>query len=151
VSLGGLPRLPCLRFQQRPHPTPVKIVNRCAVTVAPRQPFIEWAKQVQGKQQLPPGAFDPGLYLLPAYESNEAAWKLLEQGYEDIFCAELEAWSTDQASWPSPRSLPLFQEWFELRFYDLVGDQGQEPLAHYEADDSFVHDLRSVIKATTVD
>ena len=70
---------------------------------------------------------------------------LLEQGYEEIFCAELEAWSTDPATWPSPCSLALFQEWFAFRFYDLVSDQGQEALTHYEVDESFLEDLRSVI------
>jgi hypothetical protein len=45
---------------------PVKIVNRCGVTIAPRQPFIEWAKRQQPDLALPPGGFEPGLYLLPA-------------------------------------------------------------------------------------
>ncbi|MCP9901839.1 hypothetical protein KBZ12_15245 [Cyanobium sp. Cruz CV13-4-11] len=123
----------------------MKIVNRCAVSVEPRQPFIDWAKQVEPDQALPLGAFEPGLYLLPEYETREEAIGLLEQGYEEIFCAELEAWSTDPATWPCPRTLALFQEWFAFRFFDLVGDQGQEPLAHYEVDESFLEDLRSVI------
>jgi hypothetical protein len=123
----------------------VKIVNRCAITVEPRQPFIDWAKQLQPDQALPPGAFEPGLYLLPEYEPREEAIELLQQGYEEIFCAELEAWSADPATWPSPRTLALFHEWFAFRFYDLVGDLGQEPLTHYEVDESFLEDLRSVI------
>jgi hypothetical protein len=40
----------------------MKIVNRCAVTIAPRQPFIDWAQQLRPDQALPPGAFEPGLY-----------------------------------------------------------------------------------------
>ena len=127
---------------------PVKIVNRCAITVEPRQPFIDWARQVQPDQALPPGAFEPGLYLLPRYETREKAIELLEQGYDEIFCSELETWSTDPEAWPSPRSLGLFQEWFAFRFFDLVGDQGQEPLAHYEVDESFLEDLRDAIKAS---
>ena len=130
--------------------TPVKILNRCAVSVEPRQPFIDWAKQVEPDQALPLGAFEPGLYLLPEYETREEAIELLEQGYEEIFCAELEAWSTDPATWPCPRTLALFQEWFAFRFFDLVGDQGQEPLAHFEVDESFVEDLRSVINASPI-
>ena len=70
---------------------PVKIVNRCALIVEPRQPFIDWAKQVEPDQALPPGSFQPGLSLLPAYESREEAIGLMELGYEEIFCAELEA------------------------------------------------------------
>jgi hypothetical protein len=127
---------------------PVKIVNRCAITVEPRQPFIDWAQEVQPDQALPPGAFEPGLYLLHAYESREEATELLDQGYEEIFCAELEAWSSDPSTWPRPRSLAQFQEWFAFRFFDLVGDQGQDPLAHYEVDESFLDDLRDAIKDT---
>lgn len=102
----------------------MKIINRCAITVEPLQAFIEWAQQLQPDQPLPPGAFEPGLYLLSLYDSRKDAIELLQQGYEEIFCAELEAWSPDPATWPSPRSLALFQEWFAFRFFDLVGDQG---------------------------
>jgi hypothetical protein len=126
----------------------MKIVNRCAVTIAPRQPFIDWAQQLRPDQALPPGAFEPGLYLLSAYDSREEAIVLRGQGYEEIFCAELEAWSSDPETWPGPRCLALFQEWFAFRFFDLVGDQGQDPLAHYEVDQSFLDDLRDAIKDT---
>jgi hypothetical protein len=126
--------------------TPVKIVNRCGMTVAPRQPFIEWAQQLQPDQPLAPGAFEPGFYLLPAYDNREEAIELLAQGYDEIFCSELETWSTDPSSWPSPRSLALFQEWFAFQFFDLVSDQSKEPLAHYEVDACFLEDLRSAIK-----
>jgi hypothetical protein len=44
-------------------------------------------------------------------------------------------------------NLALFQEWFEVCFFDLVADQGQEPLASYETDGSFQNCLRSVINA----
>ena len=125
---------------------PVKIVNRCAITVAPRQPFIECAQRLSPDQPLPPGAFEPGLYLLPVYDTREEAIELLAQGYEEIFCSELETWSTDPSAWPNPRSLGLFQEWFAFQFFDLVSDQDPEPLAHYEVDESFLEDLRSAIK-----
>lgn len=131
-------------------PTPVKIVNRCVITVEPRQPFIDWAKQLQPDQPLPPGALEPGLYLLPAYDSREEAIELLQQGYEEIFCSELETWSTDPATWPSPRSLALFQEWFAFRFYDLVSDQGKEPLAHAEIDESSLDDLRDALRFSPI-
>ena len=141
VGLAALPSLTAL-----PSGLPVKIVNRCAITVAPRQPFIASAQQLQPDQSLPPGAFEPGLYLLPAYDSREEAIELLAQGYEEIFCSELETWSSDPAAWPSPRSLALFQEWFAFQFFDLVSDQAQEPLAHDEVDESFLDDLRNAIE-----
>ena len=124
----------------------MKIVNRCAITVTPRQPFIDWAQQLRPDQPLPPAAFEPGLYLLPTYGDRKEAIEQLAEGFEEIFCAELETWSSDPSTWPSPRSLALFKEWFAFQFFDLVSDQDQKPLAHIEVDESFLEDLRSVIK-----
>jgi hypothetical protein len=39
----------------------------------------------------------------------------------------------------------LFHECFAFRLFDLVSDQGKEPLAHYEVDESIREDLRRVI------
>ena len=91
-------------------------------------------------------AFEPSLYLFPTTVSREVAIGLLAQSYEEIFRAELETGSTDPATWPSPRSMDLFQEWFAFHFFDLVSDQSQEPLAHYEVDEPFLEDLRSATK-----
>ena len=124
----------------------MKIVNRCAFTIAPRQPFIDWAQQLQPDQALALAAFEPGLYLIPTYEDREEAIEQLAEGFEEIFCAELETWSSDPSTWPSPRSLALFQEWFAFQFFDLVSDHTQEPLGHLEVDKSFLEDLRNAIK-----
>ena len=40
--------------------------------------------------------------------------------------------------------------WMRLRFFDLVGDQRQEALAHDGVDESFLEDLRSVINASPI-
>jgi hypothetical protein len=45
-------------------------------------------------------------------------------------------------------SLSVTSNWCRDRFFDLVGDQGQDPLAHYEVDESFLDDLRDAIKDT---
>jgi hypothetical protein len=124
----------------------MKIVNRCAITIAPRQPFMDWAQHLQPDQALPLAAFEPGLYLIPTYDNRKEAIEQLAEGFEEIFCAELETWSSDLSTWPSPRSLALFQEWFAFQFFDLVSDQSQEPLAHHEVDESFLEDLHSAIK-----
>jgi hypothetical protein len=59
---------------------------------------MEWARQLQTDQPLPPAAFEPGLYLIPAYEGRKEAIELQQQGYDEIMCLELEAWSTDPES-----------------------------------------------------
>ncbi len=37
-----------------------------------------------------------------------------------------------------PRTLALFEEWFELRFYPLIEDLVEEPLERDEADEEFL-------------
>jgi hypothetical protein len=46
----------------------VKIVNRYAISVAPRQRCIDWAEQLQPDQPLPSGAFEPALDLLGLHQ-----------------------------------------------------------------------------------
>ena len=105
-------------------------INRCAIGVAPRQPLIDWSRQVSGDSDMAWSAEDHSLYLLPAYETPEEGEQRLREAYEQIFCSELESWSLDPDTWPSPRSYELFRAWFAIRFYDLVEDLSDEELIH---------------------
>lgn len=120
------------------------------MTVAPRQPFTAWARQLPSDQPLQPVAFEPSLYLFPTTVSREVAIGLLAQSYEEIFRAELETGSTDPATWPSPRSMDLFQEWFVFHFFDLVSDQDQALRAHLEVDPSVLDVLHGAIKDSSL-
>lgn len=123
------------------------IINRCAVAIAPRQPLIDWSRQVSGDDALIWDRNDHGLYLIPAYESDEEAWEVLQDFYERIFQEELESWCTDSRLWPSPRPFSLFQEWFEIRFHDLITDLCEEELHRDQIDAEFVAGLRAVLTA----
>ncbi len=105
-------------------------INRSAIGVAPRQPLIDWSRQVSGESDMAWGEEDHSLYLLQAYETAAEGEQLLRQAYDEIFRTELESWSLDPATWPSPRSYELFREWFEIRFYDLVDDLSSSKLRH---------------------
>jgi hypothetical protein len=83
---------------------------------------------------------------IPVYENEQEAQALLEEVYEDIFASKLESWSLDQAGWLSPRSFALFQEWFEIHFYDLIEDLWDEDLEHGEVDEQFAEEIRAVLR-----
>ena len=121
-------------------------INRCAVGIGPRQPLVDWVRQVSGDHELCWGANEDGLYLLPEYEDNSQAILVLEENYDLIFEAELQSWCRDPALWPSPRTFALFQEWFEIRFYDLVDDLSRDELKHLEVDQAFEEQVRQTLQ-----
>ena len=121
-------------------------INRCAVGIGPRQPLIDWVRQVSGDHDVRWGANEDGLYLLPAYEDDLEAIVVLEESYEQIFEAELQSWCRDPALWPNPRTFALFREWFEFRFYELVDDLSREELKHHEVEKAFEQQVRQAVQ-----
>ena len=62
------------------------------------------------------------MYLLPEFDDEPHAWRLLEHGYDAIFNAELDAWHRVQEKWPHNRSFAMFQDWFDVTFVSLIED-----------------------------
>ena len=122
------------------------VINRCAVGIAPRRPLIDWSRRVSGDASMSWEQEDHSLYLLPSYEDDAERWQILEAQHERIFSEELSSWCTDPALWPSPRSFPLFREWFEIRFYDLVQDLGSDELTRDAIDPAFLDQVRAALQ-----
>jgi hypothetical protein len=127
------------------------IINRCAVGVGPRPPLIEWSRRVSNEEQISWQDNDHGLYLLPAYEDDEEGWAVLQKVYGKIFEKELSSWCTNVELWPSPRPFSLFQQWFEIRFYDLIDDLCEKELSHEPIDPDFVQELRTALQQKPLD
>ena len=79
----------------------IEMLNRSAVIVKPRQPYLEWTKQ-DDAEGLAESVFEtfhtePTIYLLPEWEDPSAQHKVLErndklgvyQGHTDRFCGSL--------------------------------------------------------------
>jgi hypothetical protein len=122
------------------------IINRCAVGIAPRPPLIEWSRLVSGEEAISWQENDHGLYLLPPYETEEEGWQALRKVYGIIFEKELNSWCTDAHLWPSPRSFALFQEWFKIRFYDLIDDLCDQGLHHESIDADFLAEVGAALR-----
>jgi hypothetical protein len=97
------------------------MVNRSAVLVRPRAPFLEWAKK-HGDGMSYPTEGERSVYLLPNYNFSEESEDLLRQFGELIFEAELEGWMTDEETWPKERSYERFREWFDVEHHSVVED-----------------------------
>ncbi|HAZ07635.1 MAG TPA: hypothetical protein DCZ01_03715 [Elusimicrobia bacterium] len=105
-------------------------INRAALVVRPRQPYLDWAASVDA--EAPEHAKDlhkrVSVYLLGEDPKEEDETAPLENYFEEIFELELSAWYTDEDLWPKPRTLALFHEWFEAVGESVVTDLEPGPI-----------------------
>ena len=104
----------------------MEMLNRSAVIVKPRQPYLEWTRQ-DDTEGLAESVFETlhaeqTVYLLPEYEDPSSDHRVLEEFWPVLFEAMLEGWVTDEASWPKNRTLEMFREWFEVQMSSIVED-----------------------------
>ena len=108
------------------------MVNRSAVLVRPREPFLEWAEK-HGDGMSYPTEGERSVYLLPNFGNDIESEDLLRQYGDLIFEAELEGWITDETTWPRERSYERFLEWFDVEHHSVVEDLvAGEPLVDDE-------------------
>lgn len=110
----------------------MKTINRTAIHVLPRQPFLDWLKQIDPSLPVNPADLleDSNIYLIPETDSPEHAQKWLRRHFDSIFTGELESWCTDESLWPTPRTFTLFEQWFSWTAHSLVYDLAKAPLRH---------------------
>ena len=110
------------------------MLNRCAVVVRPKQPYLDWAKQYQGSGA--PFTDDERIvYLLPEYADEKEARQTLERAFDMIFEAELNGWHTNEDDWPQNRTFALFKKWFYIEVNAMVQDLCGDPLEDDEFDE----------------
>ena len=115
----------------------MEILNRSAVIVKPRRPYLEWARR-DDAEGLAESVFEalnaePHVYLLPEYEDPATQQEVLQEFWPGLFEAMLEGWVTDEAYWPKNRTFEMFWEWFDVQMISLVQDLHLgEPLEYIE-------------------
>jgi hypothetical protein len=98
------------------------MLNRSTVMVRPKQPYLDWAAQLDDSGVLPDPDDERTVYLIPEYDDEDSAWEILEEIYLEIFERELEGWDEDESTWPQERTFAKFQEWFDIEINSLVED-----------------------------
>ena len=97
------------------------MINRSAVLVRPRQPFLDWATAHGGGLEYPSDD-ERTVYLLPDFEDDDGAEAVLQHFYDIIFEEELSGWMNDPSTWPENRNYEMFLDWFEVEQNSVVQD-----------------------------
>jgi len=96
-------------------------INRSALLVAPRAPFLNWAERYGDGVPYPIGE-ERTVYLLPSYALETEVGEIVEHYYDIIFESELESWMLDDSTWPKERTYAVFREWFDVEVHSVVLD-----------------------------
>ena len=102
------------------------LLNRCAVIIKPRTPYLKWAKRddAEGLAEsvFEPMRSNPNTYLVPSWDDDAGRNAILKNSWSTLFELMLECWVTDEAYWPAPRTRRMFDQWFEVTVSESVED-----------------------------
>jgi hypothetical protein len=116
---------------------PVKLANRTAVTIIPRQPYADWANSIDDQmpkydRAAPYNEFT--VYLIDDTGDAVAARRLVQRHCRYIFEQELTSWCSDENRWPPQRDWRTFKKWFDVQINSMVIDLSKHPLLIEEFD-----------------
>ncbi|OAZ05332.1 hypothetical protein [Flavobacterium succinicans] len=105
----------------------MEILNRSAITITPKQPFVDWANALAPEFPMKISVLgESHTYLTnPDFEDAE---KHLKKYFKQIFIEELDSIWTDEQDWPQKRDFKTFCEWFSFEISDWVQDLSTKPL-----------------------
>ena len=105
----------------------MEILNRYAITVTAKQPFIEWANKLTPELPIEINFFSESHTYLTNPDLNNAE-EHIKKYYKHIFEEELESIWTDENDWPKEIDFNTFCEWFDFVISDWVQDLSIKPL-----------------------
>lgn len=108
----------------------MNIINRAALVVRPRQPYLDWAAGLDEESAEDARDLDQraSVYLVPEDPTGERDTPPLDEFVAVIFEAELAAWEEDESTWPERRDLATFEAWFEVAGQPTVVDLSRDDL-----------------------
>jgi hypothetical protein len=111
----------------------MRVINRIAVTVVGAQPYLDWTRQKPADSNA--GALSVvrantfgSAFLLPELELEEDVHEWIEENAGWLFEFQLMAWTEDETSWPAPRDLKTFKEWFRVDIHSVVVDVAEDEI-----------------------
>jgi len=111
----------------------MKMLNRSAISVKLRQPFVDWINSVSDSGEEEVALDDVNQestsYLIPELEEEEDLEKLIAERYLAILENELYSWEEDDSLWPDDMDRALFDEFIRIEPAFMVFDlDDQAPL-----------------------
>jgi hypothetical protein len=110
------------------------MLNRAAVIVRPKEPFISWVSSVDDDGIVPEQGGEHTVYLIASSDSERGMERALKDVWSEIFERELEGWYVDESLWPQNRTFAMFKKWFSIECHTIVEDLCAMPL---EDDESY--------------
>jgi len=108
----------------------MKTINRTAITIRPRKPYIDWANSFEDGQPYDPENVHATTLLIPDKYDEFNYEVYLKKVYKIVFQEELESWTADPKLWPKIKSYKMFTEWFEIICSDMTWDYGTGDIEH---------------------
>lgn len=103
----------------------MKTINRAAVTIVPRKPYVDWANSFgDDGPELDASNLHATSLLIPDTYDEYSYETFIKRNYKMIFEEELSSWMTDPASWPRRRNYDVFKKWFSLIPSDTILELG---------------------------
>jgi hypothetical protein len=106
------------------------VLNRAAVVLVPRAPYIEWANSFEddGPTIDVAKARDfATTFLVPEPETLDDVTEVIRAESAYMFECALAGWMTDEESWPAQRDYSTLTRWFEIEVYEMLIDLANEP------------------------
>lgn len=102
----------------------MRTINRYAMIVRPKKPFLDWVNYVDPSSivTLEKVREDPNIYLLPEIEDPKEQQKYPEENCGDFFKHQLYEWYTDEKLFPKDLDWRYFKEWFDCEILSMVID-----------------------------
>lgn len=99
----------------------MQILNRTAITIIPKQPFVDWINRLEPTCPLKVNMHgETSTYLVN--DNFDNAGNVIKKHYKAIFENELLAMWIDQDDWPNPLTFKPFNEWFSYEVSGFVYD-----------------------------
>jgi hypothetical protein len=108
------------------------VLNRAALILRPKQPFLDWARELDDSGLVPDRDGEQTVYLIPSFDSEDEAWDILRHLYAELFESELWGWHTDPTDWPTNRTFAMFCEWFKVEFHSIIEDLCDDEIVNDE-------------------
>lgn len=109
-------------------------IDRMALVLRPRQPFIDWLKAIADDEHVTDQTLqtDPTVVLVPVIDNEEELGVYVAQNYRPWLEHEFGSWCLKEEDWPKDRDLQAFQKYFDLDIHSLVIDSIAEEYTDYE-------------------
>jgi hypothetical protein len=114
----------------------MKMVNRAAFIITPKEPHIEWAGSIDADSAAAVKGIvgERTIYLASDDIIDGSDPPLIEDHFSRIFDQELEAWHLDESTWPKRRDRETFERWFDVVFVSSVFDLSKGRISAADAD-----------------